>query len=286
MNFTLPKNWNQLTTPQLEWLQTLYNARLEDKAVFLAMAFMGLLNIVVENRDYEDEPGAYLCHMEGKKDDKFLLRPYEIQYFSKQLDWLLKDCTLTKSPYPELKLGKQLFRGPATKLSDFSWQQYKTASDLYFLYYENKSPMHQKNILLAKFIATLFTPERELFNPETQKVEMSFAYSPSQMNLWGVFRRRMKADQMAVVLMFWNGCCTYLANSYRHLYKQSGTKKDDNTKNDMLKTNASISVAIMDRLKLSEEEMNHTSMGTILEVLDIMHLEADKHREWMAKNGR
>lgn len=288
MNLITPKNWNQLTIEQLEWLQSIYAKKMEEKAVFLSVIFLGLMKIIVENTDYSDELGVYLCHIEGNKKDKFLLRSHELHFFSQKLDWLLKDCTLNKSPYPILKLGKQTFTGPSNKLSNFSWKQYKTASDMYTLYIDSVNKNKPNDVLLYKFIATLFTPKRKLFNQETQDMEDVFVYSLSQISLWGVFKKRLKPEQVQVILMFWTGCCQYLSHSYRHLFKPAGKSKSKskNDAEDLLKMNACTMAMVMDRIGLSEGDVNNSSAFTILQILDTIQMEADKQKEWMNKNGR
>lgn len=286
LNLNSPKGWNHLTTPQLEWLQGVYERRMENESQFLAIVFLGIMGIVVEDRPCEEEPEAYYCHLEKDKEKVFLIRPYEIYAFSQKLKWILSECKLTRSPYPLLKIGKQEYRGPANKLSDFSWKQYKMASDFYTLYMDSVKRKRPNDVLLYKFIATLFTPKRLIYNAELQGKEEVFSYSPSQWNNWGAFRKRFTDTQVKVIFMFWNGCCGYLADTYRHLFRPASKSKGKNNPEDMLKMEAGTMAVIMDRLKITESEINACSMFTILQMLDTMQLEAEKQKDMVAKMKR
>lgn len=283
INITLPKNWNQLTTEQLEWLQSLYAQRIANETTFLSLAFLGLAGIIVEKRPRKTEEPVYTCHFEKDRKKRFVLHPYEVVCFSQSLKWLLKECTLTRSPYPSLDIDGCKYKGPATKLSDFSWKQYKMASDLYTLYVNSLRRQKENRELLFRFIATLFTPRRMLFDEGTQKKEPAFVYSPGQSENWKVFMDNLKVGQIEIIQSFWNGCCLYLASSYPYLFKPAGKQKKPGSKEDMLKMEGSTMSVVMDRLKLSEQDVNSSSVFTILQILDTMQMECEKQKEQIAR---
>lgn len=283
MNLITPKNWNQLTTPQLEWLQSIYDQRLDNETHFLTVVFLGLMGIVVEKRPCEEEPDAYYCHLEKDKNNTFLLRPYEIHSFSQKFKWLLQECKLTRSPYPYFQIGKKYFRGPANKLADFSWKQYKMASDFYTQYMESIKRKKQDDTLLYKFIATLFTPKIKITNPETEEREDVYRYVPNQFNNWKLFQKQLSEKQIKVILMFWNGCCHYLSVNFKHLFRPASKMKTKTTPEDLLIMEASTTAVLMDRLKITSESISASSMTVILKMLDIMQQEAEQQKEMMAK---
>lgn len=286
MNLTTPKNWNQLTTAQLEWLQSIYEQRIDNEAEFLTLAFLGLMRIVVAKRPCREEAGAYYCHLQSNKKEIFLLRPYEIQSFSRKFRWLLNECTLNRSPYPTLRLGRKYFKGPANKLADFSWKQYKMASDFYTQYVEGIKRERKDHTLLYKFIATLFTPQTKRINPENGKKEKVYRYTPGQYNNWKLFKKHLSLRQIKVILMFWNGCCHYLSVSFKNLYRPAAKLKSKSTAEDFLQMEASTTAVLMDRLKISAESISASPMSVILKMLDMMQYEAEKQKEMAAKMKR
>lgn len=282
MDITLPKNWNQLSSQQLEWLQTIYMQKIKSESVFLSVAFMGLAGIVVEKKPCMDGQ-AYVCHLENNKKSKFLLRPYEIVCFSQSLKWLLKECTLNRCPYPELKYHGIIYKSPSTKLSDFSWKQYKVASDFYTLYIRSVQRKRENPEYFYRFIATLFTPKRMLFNDRTQKLEPAFLYSVEQSENWTVFSENLLPVQANIIKMFWEGCMQYLSSAYPGLFKPAGKHQKTGSREDMLKMEGCTMAVVMDRLKISEQEVNTCSMFTILNILETMKMESEKQKEHITK---
>ena len=161
IELTLPKGWNDLSTPQLEGMCRIlidfakrYTASADySEGAMLSRMFFLLTGLRItsevhreEGIDADDrENDWYECEFE----DEALRRRYQmvdgevvpiriytweiVQYGVMQLKWVLAPCNLVNFPYPTLSLRyrRQLVasEGPSTYMQNFSLRQYRFCCD-------------------------------------------------------------------------------------------------------------------------------------------------------------
>lgn len=170
INLTLPKNWNQCTTEQLELIASVMQEQIQRQDryhpfsmenVKLAMFFAlsGIQIVEGPNPRVPVEEQYYTCRFlnDGKHGETFSLYLWQINYWLSAkaktrnqqsaeyiaqgaglLDWLDNDREqfLTTFPYPTIKRKRKwwhmekAFQGAFPDLDGFSWAQYRFASDI------------------------------------------------------------------------------------------------------------------------------------------------------------
>ena len=225
------------------------------------------------------------------------IRSWMIHSWAKRfLGYLVKECTLQVSPYPEIKLKGTKYKGPADTLADVSWHQYKWAQDYLLMYREEmvhlnwlldnngsktdiKKCANQIEMFRNCFLSTLFTPEREVMNTTTGNPEMKFVYQIGQTESNYPQFKKVTDTQFKVMLLFWDGVQVYLQKNFPHLYK-SGEKATKQNIDSLMNAIDTMAV-VMDRLNKTSDQLYNENFLIILRVLEQISAEAEEVKKQM-----
>ncbi|MEG1585989.1 MAG: hypothetical protein RR346_03865 [Bacteroidales bacterium] len=287
-----PTGWNQLTTAQLEWLLTVYARFGSDPVMLQTVALLGLNDLKVLREDaIDDDDEQFYLVREQKPGGLFARRSWRtfpisadtLRYFGDVfMKFLHKPCTLTRFPYPSLRVGWLHFAGPGDRICRMNWMQYSDCARLHADYLtldarvskmeekgttrkQLRAAMRDRDEQLGYFLSALFTPEGK-------------TYTQSQTTRHYRCMMRLSDTRKQLCLLYWSGCMAYLQKQYRYLFTDSGSGKSDN---DPLAQIASIQAILSDRLKMDTSHICNEPAHVILRHLDTMQHEAKIHEQAM-----
>jgi len=302
INLAVPRTWNELTTKQLESIIPLYDKGFNENT-FTCLAFLKLIDVKVLRRvvDEEKEFSTYLLRNRGFKPwitrECIPVRSWQIRsWANKFLGYLVKECTLLVSPYPEIKLRGVKYKGAADRLADVSWHQYKWAQDYLLMYREEvvhlnwlvdnngsktdvKKCLNQVKMFRNCFLSTLFTPEVEVVNSVTGKEEKKFVYQIGQTEANYLRFKKVTDTEFKVITLFWDGVQVYLQKNFTHLYKSGEKASKQNI--DSLMNSIDTMAVIMDRLNKTSDQLYNENFFIILRVLEQISAEAEEMKKQM-----
>lgn len=188
---------------------------------------------------------------------------------------------LTRMPYGILYLKDKELIGPGDMLEKLVFGQFIDAEEQLFLFFMRKDPEH-----LQKLTAILYRP----------RFEKEYALDRSERSLKAL--KELSKAQLYVVLEYYLGCRTILANSYAHVFPKPIEKKDSALKKEEKISGKMVLEMVMgyhaklveyaktpDRKKL----MYHENARTVLEFInqDIKNYKAkEKAMAEMKRNNR
>jgi len=332
---TIPKSWNSCTTSELEaiaatilkntltstkWTPVLLDdIRIEMFYLFTHIRTISLINprLKVEEQYYECEL-VYTSIWEKIKENikvkfgyedysHFNLYLWQISYWiENNMNWLLKDgelVTLTKFPYPILKLGLRgkKFHGPAALMQDFSWQRFRFAQDFMddYLKQENSLLLMQKDknkfsdndiikqcshvdLSRAQFLATIFCSKSRYLDTDTHRICSGYIYVSNQFSDNAQYFRNFDVIMWQVIMLWWTGMMNYLSQTYKHLYKKQDLKSKAMRGFNPLNLYVCSTATMQKYLGLSEEKINNQLFHLTLQHMENMTVE----NEQVEKNNK
>lgn len=292
VDVTFPTCWDELSVKQLEQLANLYTRQLP-KPQFCLLAYLYLAKLRLLQTFSGDAISGITYYVRRKGFLHWLLReriPFtgmELAYWSRNaLAFLFEDCDRIIFPYPFMRLRGLRFRGPSELCQDFSWRQFKWASDYLTLYRDEsvvlldlarsgaKKDEIKKQTRVVRsarnlFLATIFTPRKRVVNPETHRIETVYRFETGQAARYHRRFNSVSDIRFRCILFFWDGLSHYLHNAFPLIYKEEGAATVD-----ALKAEAQITETLKRRSNLTTEEVYAEPYTHILETLERLASEA------------
>ena len=246
-----------------------------------------------------------------------------------RLSWLLRHSTRTIVPYEEITLpdphsrDKKLMEryldpqtlqpatrrypatvtltGPQEYMQDFTWRQYRFASELrtYLAKVENqliqmqKRHMPQSRIeqqqqivreLRAQFLATLYSRPVLFTDPDTQQLTYEAHFLPSQTSQNAYLFMDFPEAKFQAIDFWWQGMMHYLQREYPKVFRSSEVKpivpEDDNP--FTLYTRST--TTMIKYAAANEREVNDTTYTIILQHIQDMADENDRIKDMKKSN--
>lgn len=220
------------------------------------------------------------------------------------LQWLLNSCDRTIFPYPELTFpgtgkGKKktpdvTFQGPAILMQNFSWRQYRIASDYmgFIPKVENslltmrknsvkfgstriKAQEEQLQQVRAEFLATLFNASIPHINEETGQQETSYYYVSSQCADNAHFFLDFPEEKFQAILFWWQGMMHYLSKQYPKVFKKEKVGRSG-PEDDPFKLYTRSTTTMIKYAATNEEQVNKTTYTIILQHINDMAEENER----------
>ena len=319
INLRMPTDWNELTPREMEKLSKLYAARMPE-AVFRVRVLLMLAGIRFCRKHPHNADGTQLYalrraglwhYLFGKR---FYAEAGQLQHMATaKLDWIFAECDRIEFPYRYLRLRSKLtalpgaeysvlynivalagnllnvfgrkFRGPDVYMQDFSWKQYKQASDFLTVYQqlyqrlqsnlskpEKKTLTKQAALLRNLFLATVFTPRLWHIDAHTRTLKYGYKFMSEQSTRNARYFASVTDDQFQAILFFWQGVAAYLQKSYPKLYNGG---KPSKAHTDLLKSEAEITETLKSRMHLSTPQVEAEPYNHVLENLSRLMEEAE-----------
>lgn len=127
------------------------------------------------------------------------------------IDFLYKDNSLTKQPFPQLKIGFKNFAGPASDFEDLTAGEYE-AAEVYFLQFkDNPDPA-----FLANLAAVLYRPDKVEFVSYHHKKDEYRTYNHAAVaNKFS----KLPAHILMIIFIWYSGCRGMLPLYFPTLYE-------------------------------------------------------------------
>lgn len=316
MNIHLPSSWNELPTRDLERVMQLgierdimsgHLGHLAERQ-FKVKACLTMMGLRLKGKVRFLDNKEYFVFRKRSWwpwSKKVYLAVNDIHYsIDKRLQWLDSAFTRTRAPYDIIRsLGKR-FKGPTTRMTSVTYQQYTMAQALLTTYWtiqdnikwllENR-PESKKSIRLqmrnlqktrCRFIACLFCPsaiETEI-SREGRKRRVrhrTWEFDPIQIENWWRFWFS-SAKLFPVVLQFFLSVQQYFASVFPDLFVPADKTKDKRP--DYLLQEIETMTAIMKYQGFSDYQTIYDSNTVhILKVLDNMVKESKELKRISAK---
>lgn len=243
---------------------------------------------------------------------------------SGRLSWLLRHSTRTICPYPELTLfdmrstDKKLMEryldpqtlqpavrryprevtltGPQELMQDFSWRQYRFASDLrsYLAKVENHliqmqkrhMPPHrieqqQKLVreLRAEFLASLYSRPVLFTDTDTQQLAYEAHFIPGQSSQNAYLFMDFPEEKFQAIDFYWQGMMHHLQREFPKVFRSSEVKAIVPTDDDPFTLYTRSTTTMIKYAAANEHEVNETTYTIILQHMQDMAEENDRIKE-------
>lgn len=297
-----PKSWNEVPTRKLEWVLSLYtmlDGTERSKLQLQTIALLGFNDLkMVRTEPYTDRAGRTVYLLRSTKPllvsqlkERFTLRRamfpidgWALASAAEELgEFLFKPSTLTRSPYPELRVGLHRFDGPSDRIATMSWHQYKDVGLFYTRICETERAIVRRteagkgeDALTRKLIAALEEYKAlfmaSLFTPRGKE------YSAEQKDRNYRRMRRVSPVKVEICRLFWDGCMSRLAAEFKYLFAAADGKQKKQV--DPLTADTAVTASLMQNLNTADADViMKQSCYTVLRVLDNMSHEAKMARE-------
>lgn len=309
----LPNGWNACTRKELEAVAQCFIDEgqrgthgkaydLTTVKVDLFFRLTGLEVVAPANPEVPVEDQYYLVRrkdvpQEGrwpirrKKEQPFALYLYQIEQWTREeLKWLDSHSTLTLFPYDTLRRRGRKYCGPAPLMADWTWTQYRMATDAmsYYVQQSNalaalanrmksdkgsippselKEQMRVVTKAKAMFLATIFVRRHRFVDSETKRLRRDWRYVSNQTIDNAEDFRTVSDAQWQVIQFWWEGMAHYLAGRYPKVIAMDDKKKSGKQPNPLEVYTRT--VATMEKyLGVDEEQLGRQPFGVILQHLN------------------
>ena len=195
-------------------------------------------------------------------------------------------------------------QGPAPLMSNFSWRQYRNASDYIqamtrcenSLIQMRKRPDRYTSIrikrmadtlaqLRREWLATIFTASIAHTDPETGQTVTDYYYSTSQAQQLAPYFADFPEEKLQCVMLWWQGMMAKLAKDYPKVFRTSkATSKP--TDDDPLKLYSRSTATMIKYSGTTEEEVNRRTYTVVLQMINDMADENDQVKEMRSKHHK
>lgn len=218
------------------------------------------------------------------------------------LNWLLRPSNIVAFPYPEISIVDKSttrknrktveFRGPLYLAQDFSWRQYRNATEFmsYLARVENRLVAMTKNVdkygeesvrkmdarvrhARAQFLATLFSRKIWHIDRETGQKVFDFQYVTSQSSENERFFMDFPEEKFQCVSLWWQGLMQYLSRKYPKVFKKESVGSADE---DPLSVYTRSTTTMIKYTSSNEEQVNNTTYTIILQHINDMAEENER----------
>lgn len=230
------------------------------------------------------------------------------------LAWLMKPSSLTKLPYQELTVfekdktsGKEVLdskenkvtvtlQGPAEYMQDFTWQQYRFASEImgFLSQCENqlvklkKAKASKKKIeaadaqvheMRAQWLATLYSRPVRHINRETGLEETSPMFVSSQGSDNSYLFLDFPEEKFQTISFWWQGMMRHLQIQFPKVFKSAEVSSKSSTFDDPFSLYTRSTTTMVKYAASNEAEVNRTTYTIILQHMQDMAEENDRIKE-------
>ena len=306
----LPKSWNSMTIEELETIARILQEASTDNAsgigtsmlsvkcrIFIAINKLVVMQAPNPVKPVEDQ---YIIVRRSYEDRYFILYLWQIKYWmDEDMKWFDSSPTLTRFPYPELRMRKFLiphtYKGPKALMQNFCWRQYRFACD-YISYYmteqnrlvemieqgnvsDRDMKRQQRAVSRAKamFMATLFNRRVRYIDTETKCLVKGYTYVSWQSvkNMHDFIN--FPDYKFQVILFWWIGMMNYLQTKYPKVFRKVEVSKQSRT--NPLEIYSRTTATIEKHIGINEEELNRELYTNVLQHLQDMMDESDRMKE-------
>lgn len=305
----LPKSWNAMTVNELETVSRIFmeesthgGKRGTDMMAVKCRIFIALNNLIMVQAPNPEKPveDQYIVVRKADDERNFILYLWQIHYWmEEEMKWLDSSPTLTRFPYPELRMRRFLlpirYRGPQALMQNFSWRQYRYACDYmsYYVMEQNRlvgmtmkgdastrdMKKQQRAVARAKamFLATVFNRRVRYVDTETKCLMRGYTYVSwqSMKNLQDFIG--FPDYKFQVVLFWWVGMMGYLQKKYPKVFRKSDVRKQASV--NPLDVYTRTTATMEKHIGINEEELNRELYTNVLQHLQDMIDESDRMKE-------
>lgn len=216
-----PKNYNELNRKQLYFILKLFEKKLSTTE-FLVLAWLQLTNTKLLSQQFFKQRKAYYLFKHNKK--RFLLTSDELLQCTKQLEWLLKESSLTKNPIPFFRIRGKKYFGPTDKLYNITLGEFIFAETNFLSFCQSKEKMY-----LNHLIAILYRKQKKPYRPK----QIQYNGDPREEFNDFLFRRNAKKinplDQIKKLMIFnfYAGARIALQREYPKVFTPYGSSSNN-----------------------------------------------------------
>ena len=226
--FNLPSSWNELTPDQLLRIAELSEAE-RTEADFKLKALLRITGLRLQERNPVMMDGELHYYMRAPSRNVFLVTVNDIGYVTEYLNFLfdyeekkgqiicILSSRLTKNLIGPVKVGKELWHGPADGLSNLKTGEYIRAEMCLHNFYEKKDITY-----LFMLFATLWRPAAV----DPISTDIREAFDDGLVENRSLQVRDVPLRILLAVVLFYTGCRKMLALKFEHASNGKGGKVD------------------------------------------------------------